>query len=156
MDASQLLSSYGQSVGLLDLAFDAHGCARLKFTDDVAVNLEVDRACDCVQLYTELGPVPAGPCEDLFREMLEGNLFGTRTRGATLAIDPVQRDLLLCRRVELATADPASFAHALEEFVVAATHWLQVFGSGALCAGSSSEPSMPEIVPLRPDMFLRG
>jgi hypothetical protein len=143
MEAAQLLASYGQLVGLADLVFDAHGCARLKFSDDAAVNLEVDPAGDCVHLYAVLGPLPAGPNERAYRELLEGNLFGTRTRGATLAIDAVQQEVVLCRRVGLGGADVAVFAATLDDFVIATREWQQLFSSGDLAAEVPSSPAMP-------------
>lgn len=152
MEAKDLLSSYGQLVGLHGLAFDAHGCARLKFSEDVAVNLEADPAGECVHLYSVLGPVPSNERERLYRELLEGNLFGTRTRGATLAIDKVQEEVILCRRLELATADADALKQVLEEFVSASEHWQEAFDSGDLVYVDTSRDALPEPM----DWRLRG
>src|SRR4051812_15097993 len=60
MEPSSLLKEYGRSVGLPALAFDGHGCARLRFDSGAEVNLEVDPSGDWIHMYAVLGPVPPG------------------------------------------------------------------------------------------------
>jgi hypothetical protein len=152
MEAQELLSSYGQLVGLRGVAFDAHGCARLKFSEDAAVNLEADPAGECIHLYAVLGPVPSTSRERLYRELLEGNLFGTRTRGGALAIDKVQEEVILCRRVDLARADASALKQMLDEFVSATQHWQDAFDSGDLTVEQTTSAGFDEQM----DWRLRG
>src|SRR3982751_2821962 len=101
MDAPQLLRAYAQIIGVANLRFDAGGCARLEFGDSAAVNFEIDPSRESIHLYAVLGPLPAADPAGLCRRLLEGNLFCAQTRGATLAIDAVRQEALICRRVEL-------------------------------------------------------
>jgi len=110
-------------VGLPALAFDAHGCARLRFEPDVAVNLEVDPSRKWVHLYAVLGPVPPGRNEGLYLRLLQANFFGIDTRGATLSIDATRNEVLLCMRVAVDGDDASVFAAAMEDFAAAARVW---------------------------------
>jgi hypothetical protein len=143
--AQDLLAAYGQLVGLANLRFDAHGCARLMFQESLAVDLEVDAGAGCLHAYSVLGPVPAGDREALYRKLLEANLFGTQTGGATLAVDAVQEEVLLCRRVDLNTATATSFAEFLAEFARGARQWRQQFGSGELTAEVNTDNAAREM-----------
>ena len=150
--AQELLAAYGQIAGLPGLKFEPHGCARLMFEGSVAVDLEIDRGADCIQMYGVLGPVPAGDREALYRRLLEGNLFCTQTRGATLAVDGVQEEVILCRRVQLADATPTGMAQLLEEFAGNVQQWRQKFGSGELVAGNGASAGHDTQM----GMYLRG
>lgn len=132
--AKALLAAYAQQANVPGLHFSPDGCARLLFEDSVAIDLEIDDAHDCIQMYCALGPVPAGGREALYRSLLEGNLFGAQTGGATLCVDPVQEEVLMCSRVGLATTGDAELAKLLEEFAGAASQWQQKLGSGELVA----------------------
>jgi hypothetical protein len=134
--AQDLLAAYGQLTGLPHLRFNSDGCARLLFDGSVSVDLEVDDAAACIQAYGVLGPVPAGNREALYRRLLEGNLFGTQTGGAALSIDPVQEEVLLCRRLELAATDAAAMAESLQSFAGVVAQWRDRLGSGELVCGT--------------------
>ena len=143
--AQDLLAFYGQLVGLPGLRFDAHGCARLMFEESLSIDLEIDAAAGCLHAYSVLGPVPAGGREAMYRRLLEGNLFGTKTRGATLAVDGVQEEVLLCRQVDVATATATSFAEFLADFARIARHWRDTFASGELTVDSGADTAAREL-----------
>lgn len=140
--AHDLLAEYGQIAGLASLRFDDHGCARLLFEDSVAVDLEIDESAGCIQVYSVLGPVPPGDREPLYRRLLEGNLFGQQTGGALLAVDPVREEVLLCSRVDPATASASALVTRMDSFAGAAADWQRRFASGDLTAtpGIGGEP----------------
>jgi len=150
--AQDLLASYGQLVGLPGLRFEPDGCARLLFHQSIAIDLEIDAGAGCLHAYGVLGTVPARGREALYRRLLEANLFGTQTSGATLAIDAVPQEVLLCRRVELATATAASFAEFLEDFARIIQQWQQKLGSGELAADSADAAGQDH----GPGMYLRA
>jgi hypothetical protein len=149
--ARELLAAYGTIAGLPGLKFDKNGCARLLFDHGSIVNLEIDRGAACLHMYGVLGPVPAGNQEILYRKLLEANFFGTRVGGAALAVDAVQEEILIGRRVDVGKTTPADFAQAIEAFAGVVRDWKQKVGSG-------------ELVPAQPDnaahssygMYLRG
>jgi hypothetical protein len=149
--AQELLAAYGQISGLPGLKFEAHGCARLLFENSIAVDLEIDRRSGCIQIYGVLGPVPAGDRESLYRRLLEANLFGTQTHGATLAIDAVQEEVLISRRVDVAATGATSFAEQLQAFAGVVREWRAKMDSGELAntpASAARDTAM--------DMLLRA
>jgi len=139
--AHDLLAAYSRHAGIPGLQFSPDGCARLMFEDSVAIDLEIDHANDCLQLYSVLGPVPPADREALYRALLVGNLFGTQTGGATLAVDDVREEVLVCRRVELADVRPEDLAQLLQELAGTAQLWQQKLGSGELMTTSRDSAS---------------
>src|SRR5471032_566764 len=80
------------------------GTLALNFDQGININLEHDSEEDVMHIYSVLGeePVDDGSRLDLYSAMLEANLFGHETEGATLAIDSATREILLTRRFDLA------------------------------------------------------
>jgi|APEBP8051073302_1049394.scaffolds.fasta_scaffold01154_9 hypothetical protein len=142
--AQDLLLAYGRLAGLPTLGFDEHGCARLVFEGDVAVDLEADEPAHCIQVYAVLGPVPPGNREPLYRRLLEGNLFGQQTGGAMLAVDPVREEVLLCGRVDPAVVSAEALSGWMDGFAGTAAHWLRRYAAGELTAvpGLGQEPTL--------------
>ncbi len=143
MNAQDLLQNLGQSVNLPGLAFDANGCARLLVDGKVSVNFEHDVANGSIQVYSALGAVPSEGREAVFLKMLEGNLFGAGTQGATLAVDSLYNEIVLCRSVPLDEVDPAGFADLVARFIMAVEDW------GALLAAPPADAT-PQALP--PDL----
>lgn len=132
MDADQLLTSLGLATGLPDLRFDGNGCARLLFDQRLALDLERDADAGCIHVYAVLcAAPPPGSGEALYRRMLEGNLFGSQTQGAALAVDAASHEIILCRSVEVEASSADSFSRLIEKFLAAIEHWQQeLAGSG--------------------------
>src|SRR3569832_767362 len=123
MEAASLLEEYGRSVGVPTLAFDSHGCARLRFEGSPDVNLELDAARACIHLYSVLGSVPPDADGSLYERLLDANFFGADTRGAAHVIDPVRREFLLWRRVDLDIQGASTHATAIDGLSTAAREW---------------------------------
>jgi hypothetical protein len=152
IQAQELLSAYGQLAGMPGLKFEPHGCARLLFDKSIAIDLEIDEEAGCIQVYGVLGVVPSTGREALYRRLLEGNLFGTQTGGAALAIDPVQDEVLLCRRVDLATTNAVALTECLETFAGLIEQWQRRLASGELVVPPRDGVAAPEGM----GMFLRA
>ena len=90
MNARQHLQDIALTLGLPALDFDSNGCARMLFDGKVAVNFESDELSGQLHLYCDLGELPLRGREALYRALLEANLFGVQTQGATLAVDGSQ------------------------------------------------------------------
>jgi hypothetical protein len=142
--AQDLLAAYGRIAGQPHLRFEAHGCARLVFDDRLTVDLEVDDRASCVQVVGVLGPVPAAGREALYRALLEANHLGTATRGATLAIDAANNEVLLSRQVNLQQVSSGmAFGDLLNAFADTLEHWQQRFGSGQFGAADAEKAPLP-------------
>ena len=151
MDADQLLQSLGVRLGLTDLRFDGNGCARLAIEGAPALDFERDVA-GAIQLYSVLAPLPPAGREALYARLLKGNLFGASTAGASLAIDDLHDEVLLCRTVLAELATPASFAAEVEVFVNAAEDWQGRLVNGAGDGESARAGAAPRLM----EHFLRG
>lgn len=123
MKAEQLLNDLGLTMGLANLKFNEEGCARLVFDGKTSVNLESDAETGLLQIYTDLGPLPAEGREALYLSLLEGNLFGLGTQGATLAVDSANREVVLCRTLTANEQSASTFVAIIESFVNSAEQW---------------------------------
>jgi hypothetical protein len=132
MNAQQVLSCYAEASGLGALDLDGNGCARLVFDEDLELDIEQEDGGKGLFLYCVLGPVPPGAGAALYRALLEANCFGQGTRHATLSVDAARGELLIHRRIDLVQVDPAWFAEAMDELLVAARQWRQACRDGRL------------------------
>lgn len=154
MKPEQLLNDLGLTMGLPDLKFNEQGCARLVFDGKTSVNLESDADTGKLQLYTDLCPLPPEGREALYLSLLEGNLFGMQTEGATLAVDSANQEVVLCQTLMAEELSADGFLAIIERFVNCAEQWrAQIEG------GSQQEPpaAMQTLaVPSQFQGFIRG
>lgn len=126
--AEQVFSELALRWSLPALRLDAHGCARLQVDQRWTVHLEVSDADGVVHLYGTVAPAPASPGEAYWRTLLEANLFGQATGGATLALDAQQAEIVLCDRVPLPGLGAQALESAIERFLQALEHWTDRLG----------------------------
>jgi hypothetical protein len=156
MDADQLLQTLAVELALPNLRFDANGCARLAIDGAPALNFERD-ASGMIHLYSVLCPQPPEGREALYAQLLQGNLFGTSTAGASLAIDELHREVVLCRTVSTDLMTGPAFVSMVEAFAAAAENW-QARLAGPRASDSlaiASSAAAPTASPMM-DHFLRG
>lgn len=154
----QLLLDLGQMAGLPQpLRFDEHGCARLVFDAHLGIDFERHADAGLIQVYCVLGPVPAEGRDALYQQLLEANLFGADTGGATLALDSEMGEVVLCRSVPADGMAAASFVQLVEQFASSAEDWkTRLAGHKAPIAPSAATPLQASSA--MPDMgaFLRA
>jgi hypothetical protein len=131
VDYRQDLNDLFSALGLPALSFDRNGCARMLFEGDVVVNFERNDLNGLLHLYCDLGALPSGDREALYLTLLEANLFGVQTRGATLALDTKQDQVVLWRSVHIAALTLSSCSEILNSFVERAAHWRTFLGAEA-------------------------
>ena len=136
-------------MGLPAFAVDAAGCARLEFDGRTRVNFEVDTETDRLQLYSVLGPLPGEGREALYRTLLEGNLFGGGTRGASLAVDSLAHEVVLCQCLSAELYSGEAFIALLEDFVTCAQHWTETLQSGPAPTAALDDTPAGELPYLR-------
>ncbi|HVZ45061.1 MAG TPA: type III secretion system chaperone [Ramlibacter sp.] len=122
MDADQLLQSLSVALSLPELRFDANGCACLVVEGAPSVNFERD-AAGAIHLYCVLGPLPPEGREALYVQLLQGNLFGASTGGASFAVDPDYGELVLFRTIMTESMSAPLFISQVEAIVAAAEDW---------------------------------
>jgi hypothetical protein len=153
MKAEQLLNDLGLIMGLSGLAFNDEGCARLVFDDGLVLNLESDADTGQLQIYSDLGPLPSKNRENFFLMLLEGNIFQAETHGATLAVDAVQQQVVLCRALTPDDLSLQSFSNIIEAFVNAVAQWRAKLDGSPTSPEAISMASI-EVQPMH--YFIRG
>lgn len=136
--ADAALRELGAATGAGDLALDAEGVCLLAFEDGATLYLVLDAPAGELLLWTAAGEVPAEGAEPALRQLLQANLFGRGTGGATLALAPDGRTVVLARRLllELTTG-------ALLQGEIGAMLDRAAATSGALLAGPAEPPAAP-------------
>lgn len=152
MDYRQDLNDLFSALGLPALSFDGNGCARMLFEGDVVVNFERNDMAGLLHLYCDLGALPSGEREALYLALLEANLFGVQTRGATLALDTKQDQVVLWRSVHIAALTLSSCSEILKSFVERAAHWRAFLGGSV----HRAEPVAASAAPASPFTGLRA
>lgn len=155
MTAEQLLNELGLTMGLPELRFDDQGCACLQFDQRTMVHLEKGAEPACLQLYAVLGRLPAHGRETLYLKLLQGNLFGHSTQGATLAVDTMHNEIVLCRTLDLELLGGPTFCALIEQFVAAVEHWTSSLLSGDVTPATPST-GLPEVEQVHLGSFIRA
>jgi len=132
MDAMKLLEHLGHNMGVENLAFNAQGCSSLLFDDRIALNLESDRDAGRLHLHVELGALPSHDREAIYRALLEGNLFGTQTGEAALAVNPITEAVVLCRSLWSEEVSGTAFVEIVKTMVSCADVWQRALANGTL------------------------
>lgn len=145
MDARQHLNELLLTLGLPALHFDYHGCARMLFHGEVIVNFECDPITAQLHLYTDLGPLPAVGREVLYRTLLEANLFGVQTRGATLSVDSHQNQVVLSRSVLVPSLGVSLMSQVLEDFVDCTVYWQRLLAEETSGAGPTAQAMQAQV-----------
>jgi hypothetical protein len=121
----ELFIPIAQRLGLDALIFDDSGLCPLVFDDRFTITLELDEDGDTLHLYSTLGQAPEDLIDQLtcFAGLLEANLFGRGTGGATLSFEPDGRYLVINQSLSLQQSNPEALQTLFERFVQAADAW---------------------------------
>jgi hypothetical protein len=144
MLGEQLLKQLAQSLNLPNLAFNGQGCARIVFNGKVDVDIEHDHVSGELNLSTNLGSMPATGGEALYLSLLQANLRGQQTLGATLAVDEIEHQIVLNRTLlvrELAVDD---LLDVFQRFCASAGYWQQTLG---YAPSGDTAPDVPTPAP---------
>ncbi len=143
MLATELLSHFATGLGLPELHFDAQGCARLLLDGRTEIHFEHDAATDAIHLYSRLGGLPAAGQERLYLQLLQANLFGAQTAGATLAVDSAKQAVVLCRQALPRHLGGEDFRALVQAFVDATEYWTQQLALADAAAPQPASAGLP-------------
>jgi len=120
-----LLDEFARRIGLTDLALDETGRCALRFNGTLTVEMAAHGAE--LQVHADLGALPALPAPDLSQlctDLLQANLFGNGTHGATLALSGDRSPrVILAQRVLWRHCTACEFEMLIEQFVEVAEQW---------------------------------
>jgi hypothetical protein len=117
-----LLEQLGRDVELDGLAFSAEGYCSLGLDTGRVLHLDVQE--DGLLFMTVLGEAPDGESRVRVLELLLGaNAFWAGTQGATLALDPGLRQVLLMRKEPLHALEQRGLRPVIGEMIEAGERW---------------------------------
>ena len=129
-NAHYRLAGLGIHVNIPDLAFDEAGVCKLSF-DDIQLTIETEPSGESLLIYSDLGPMNTGAQTDMAERLLEANLFGQGTGGATLSLERQTGHVVLCQSIRAAAVSDPQFRQMVEVFVAAAEKWIAVLRGDA-------------------------
>jgi len=123
MNAKEILAELTREIGLEGTQFDENHMCRLVFDDKLAVDFENPPDQNLLLVYASAGKLPRDGREQLYKMMLEANLFGLGTGGAVLALDANLDEIILFRRYPSDDIDYDKFKQDLELFLESLEQW---------------------------------
>lgn len=120
---AELLTAFGQEIGIPELTFDANGTCSLIF-DDMVVNIEKNTEGEKIFLYSTVGTIPTTEKETFYKMLLESNAFFKGTGGGTLAVDEPSDAVLFLYQMSVKAMDNAAFSRTIENFINITEHWI--------------------------------
>lgn len=118
----ELLSEFGEFIGIPELTIDDEGYCCLAF-DGTVVDIEYDEETDTFTIHTIIGELPVDPSVDFYSLLLEGNYRFQKTAGATMGIDQKTKEVLLSYRHTVEALDCSQLETMFEDFVTTAEFW---------------------------------
>ena len=123
MTVKELIARLGTEIGIPELVFNQEGMARLQFDGNAIVDFEYEAETESLHMYSVIDRLPEEHREAVYEQLLVGNLFQRQTRGAVLAISPMEQDILITRTIQAEKYTYSEFTDILEEFIAAAEEW---------------------------------
>lgn len=128
----------------MTLALNEEGVCGVGHGSGIDCAIEVPQDGASVYLRAPLAPWPPEQALEVCEHFLTASFFGMGTEGASFAIDPRDRELILWQAVPLAVLDEAAFADLLFRFLDTAAWWrdqilqdaMQSHGDGAAIPGA--------------------
>lgn len=130
MKIEALLLELGNQMGLPNLKLDNNKVCRLIFDKKFTVDIEASEDLRIVHLYSALCIIPPRDKENLYEALLEANLFGRGTGGASFGVDLEMGEILLSRTLEMEKTDYQDFVNVLESFVNHVEAWTEKIDKG--------------------------
>ncbi len=93
------ISELGRMLGIDSLAWDSDASCLIEFADNVGITLYFNDEHDVIYIYALVGELAPDAPSNLLGEVLESNLFGIGTRGASFGLDRDNGLLYLSRSV---------------------------------------------------------
>jgi Tir chaperone protein (CesT) family len=117
-----LLASFGQSIGLPELAPDEEGYCALSF-DDLVVHLQHEPEDEEIAAFARIGAVDEDRALEIYEMLLNANQLWAGTAGATLSVQPEDRTVFIAARKPLEVLSDESFSDWLGDFVDITDYW---------------------------------
>lgn len=124
------LRNLGQNANLV-LSLNEEGVCGLGHASGIDCAIEVPEEGGLVYLRAPLAPWPPSRAIEACEQFLTASFFGMGTEGASFAIDPRDRELILWKGVPVAVLDEEAFDDLLSRFLNTAAWWRDQIVAGA-------------------------
>lgn len=155
MALEQTLTEWARTQGHDSLELDPDGGIQLVADGVLTIDIGPVAGEAGFSLSASVGPMPGEGRDTSMTELLMANLAGVGTGGASLALDMLRDEIVLCRIFHTDELSTAEFDRELTRFASALRFWCERLQAGRLgeAAGGSSEEAgepAPEPAPQGP------
>ena len=150
MEAQDLIKGLS---GRLGIELDAGDACSFE-ADGMVVSMYFPQASDFLAMTCDIGEPPPERLEGLYRALLGANYMFGGTMGSTIALNPDDGRIMLCRAVPTAMLDVDQLCRQLEHFLNTAETWRKIvsdYREGNEMPASGDAAGMASA----PDAFLR-
>jgi len=131
------------------LELNDQGVCAIKFGARAEIVFELPADSEVLHLYCPMGEVPSEDPAPFLRRLLEWNMLGLETQGASFAVDPASNQALLCYNLPLTGSDILTFQNTVGNFAEVCERFCNELQEGGV-PDSSSDFSLNNM------SFLRG
>lgn len=137
MKLGELMRELAVRLDLGEVALEDDGGAQVVVGDGLSIDIEYGETSGGIAFSATVGPAPADDMAAALSELLDANLLGQGTNGATLALDRVLGEIVLCRSIGQPEMAYEAFEAELTRFAEALQFWHRRVADGEL--GSALE-----------------
>ena len=122
MEAQDLIKGLS---GRLGIELDAGDACSFE-ADGMVVSMYFPQASDFLAMTCDIGEPPPERLEGLYKALLGANYMFGGTMGSTIALNPDDGRIMLCRAVPTTTLDVDQLCRQLEHFLNTAETWRKI------------------------------
>jgi hypothetical protein len=111
------LRHFSSFIGSPLLTLNEEGVCNFNYESEFDITLELPDKSTQLYLYSSVMPVPGAGKLELYEKLLKLNVYCLDTRGATLALDPHDSQILLCYQYPLDALEEVVLVNLLTNFV---------------------------------------
>ncbi|THF58094.1 CesT family type III secretion system chaperone [Pseudothauera rhizosphaerae] len=125
--------------GIDGLALNPEGVCALRYGDRAEIVFELPEDSDVLHLYCPVAPVPEADQAAFYRRLLEWNMFGLETRGASFAVDRGSERAMLCYALPIEGTDVLAFQNTVGNFAEVSERFCdELHGASTPAAGTAA------------------
>ena len=123
MNLDEFVDQFQQKSGMSPLQFSDEGVISFIFNGEFTASIEKSDNDTLVTIHAKIGDLPTENQESCMKALLEANLFGQKTGGASIGMDASTNEVYLFRTFALHTLEIDYFFDALTSFMQTQQQW---------------------------------
>ncbi len=157
MALAEMLTAWAQAHGADTVDLDTDDGIQLMVDDEMAVDIGPTGDDAQFSMTAAVGPMPDNGRSAVMEELLMANLVGLGTGGASLAIDPVSDEIVLCRVFHTDDLAAAVLGREFDRFVEVLRFWRErhatdQLGGHATSARAANDGASSDLAPDAPGL----